>query len=154
MSPCQPHHGFFTITIIVHCQFNDKCILGISGVEALGLLLGIFQLLISAIEHYDDVLRPIHRYRQFSSRSQRFCDELETERIVFQAECQLLLGEFVGLGTAGEMLCDPSHPSWRDENLCTKFESRLGTLGATCLSTISKIKNKLDQVNETFKPHP
>ena len=122
-----------------------------SGAEALGLLLGVVPVLISAIEHYDDVLRPIHRYRKFNSRSQMFCDEYETERSVFHAECQLLLGEFVGLSTAQEMLADSAHPLWMHENLRTRFEGRLGNLGATCLSTVSKIKGKLIEIDEVYK---
>ena len=122
-----------------------------SGVEAIGLLLGVVSVLISAIEHYDDVLGPIHRYRKFNSKSQMFCDEYETERTVFQAECQLLLGEFVGLSTAQEMLSDPAHPFWRDKSLSTRFEGRLGNLGPTCLSTVSKMKSKLKEIDEVYK---
>ena len=122
-----------------------------SGVEALGLLLGVVPLLTSAIEHYDDVLRPIHRYRQFNSKSQMFCDEFETERSVFQAECQLLLGEFVGLSTAEEMLCDSAHPFWRREDLWTDFEDHLGNLGPICLSTVSNMKCKLKEIDEVYK---
>ena len=122
-----------------------------SGVEALGLLLGIVPLLIAAIEHYDDVRRPIHRYRQFNFKAQMFFDEYETERSVFYAECQLLLGDFVGLNTAKSMLSEPAHPLWRDEDLCTQFEARLGKLGDTCLLTVSKMQNKLKEIGEVYK---
>ena len=122
-----------------------------SGVEALGLVLGVLPLLVSAIEHYDDALGPIHCYRRFDSRTQMFCDEYETERTVFQAECQLLLGEFVGLETAQKMISDPSHPSWRDGNLCRDLEGSLGQLGTRCLSTIDKMKYKLKEIDKVYK---
>jgi hypothetical protein len=122
-----------------------------SGVEVLGLVLGILPLLVSAIEHYEDVLRPIRRYRQFTSKAQRFCDELEAERTVFQAECQLLLGVVVDLDVAKEMLSNPNHPSWRDEVVCTRFSCQLGTLGATCLSIVSKIEMKVNEIGDAFK---
>ena len=122
-----------------------------SGVEAIGLLLGIVPLLVSAIEHYSDVLRPIHPYRKFDSRSQMFCDEYETERSVFQVECQLLIGEFVGLNTAQEMLSNSARSFRRDENLCTRFEGRIGNLGPTCLLAISRIKCKLKEIDEVYK---
>ena len=122
-----------------------------SGVEAVGLLLGIVPLLVSAIEHYEDVLRPIRRYRAYGSKSQRFCDELETQRNVYQAECQLLLGEFVGPDTAREMLCNPQHPSWREPILSKSFESRLGSLGPTCLSVVSRINSSLKEIDQKFQ---
>lgn len=131
-----------------------------SGVEALGLLLEIVPLLISAIEHYDDVLRPIHRYREYTTKSQRFCDELETQRIVFQAECQLLLGELVGPATAQKMLCSSEHPLWRDKTFCKSFEDRLGSLGLTCSSIISRVESTLREIDQIFQsfvtdvPHP
>ena len=122
-----------------------------SGVEALGLLLGIVPLLIAAIEHYDDVRRPIHRYSQFNFKAQMFFDEYETERSVLYAECQLLLGNFVGLNTAKSMLSEPAHPLWRDKNLCTQFEARLGNLDDTCLSTVSKMHIKLKEIGEVYR---
>ena len=121
-----------------------------SGIEAVGLLLGILPLIVSVIEHYDDVLRPIHRYRQFTWKTQRFCDELETERAIFQAECQLLLGSVVTLKLAKEMLSDPHHPLWVDESVCEAFGHRLGTLGSICLSTISKVNDKLTEISSSF----
>lgn len=41
-----------------------------SGIEAAaGLVLGVLPLVISAIEHYDDMLRPFLSYRNFTSRA-------------------------------------------------------------------------------------
>lgn len=81
--------------------------INMSGVEVLGLVLGILPLIISAIEHYEDILRPINRYRRFLTKAARFHDELETERTVFEAECQLLLGSAVAdLEVAKSMLKD------------------------------------------------
>lgn len=121
-----------------------------SGVEAVGFLLGIVPLLISTIEHYDNVLRPIRRYREFTAKSQRFHDELETQRVIFQAECQLLLGQVVGLDTAQKMLHSYGHPLWRDVGFCRRFEQRLGSLGTTCLSIISRVENALKEINQMF----
>lgn len=76
---------------------------------------------------------------------------METERTVYQVECQLLLSDSVDLDPAQEMLCDPSHLSWRNETISTRFESQLEPLDALLLSTISKIKSKLSEIDEIFK---
>ena len=114
-----------------------------AGVEAIGLALGIFPLLISAIEHYDDILRPFSRYRSFTSKAQRFIDELETERTIFRTECQLLLAAVAGPKIAAEMLRNLHHSSWDDDVVRNRLIGQLGVLGTACASLISKIESKL-----------
>ena len=119
-----------------------------AGVEAIGLALGILPLLISAIEHYDEVLRPFSRYRGFASKAQRFIDELETERTIFRTECQLLLAVVAGPKIAAEMLRDCHHSSWHDDAVRSRLIGKLGVLGAECTSLICKIENKLCDIGQ------
>ena len=74
--------------------------------EAIGIILGVLPLLISAVEHYDDVLRPFIRYRTFISKAQQLHDEVETERTIFRTECQLLLAAVADQDVAIKMLHD------------------------------------------------
>ena len=39
------------------------------GAEGLGVILGILPLLISAAEHYEDVFRPLKRFKRFCARN-------------------------------------------------------------------------------------
>ena len=119
-----------------------------SGIEAIGLALGVLPLLISAIEHYEDVLRPLSRYQNFPSKVQRFIDELETERTIFRTECQLLLATVAGPGVAAEMLQYHRHSSWTDVALNDNLINQLGPLGTTCNSLASKINGKLQEVGQ------
>ena len=115
--------------------------------EAFGLFLGVLPLLISAIEHYDDVLQPFTRYRNFTSKAQQLHDEIETERIIVRTECQLLLGAATSRDTALQMLHNPQHPSWDDQAFRRNFDLRLGSLGTTGAMLISKIESKLDEIS-------
>lgn len=117
-----------------------------SGVEAVGLILGVLPLIISAVEHYEDTLRPFVRYRKFSSMLQRFHDELEVERTIFRTECLFLLAGTVDSETAAQMLNDRDHRLWKDNTLHEKFGRQLGTLGFACDSVISQIQLKLDEI--------
>lgn len=119
-----------------------------AGVEAIGLALGILPLLISAIEHYDDVLRPFSRYRNFTSKARQFIDELETERTIFRTECQLLLAVVTGRKVAAEMLLNLHHSSWDDDDVCNRLIGQLGVLGTACSSMISKIESKLCEIGK------
>jgi hypothetical protein len=122
-----------------------------SGVEAVGLVLGVLPLLISVLEHYEDVLRPFRRYIQFTSKAQRFCDELETERAIFHAECQLLLEVVAEREGAMKMLDDFNHSLWRDAVLGEKLRQEFGSLGYPCTSTISRINDKLIELDSKSK---
>jgi hypothetical protein len=117
-----------------------------SGVEAVGFVLGVLPLIISAVEHYEDTLRPFVRYRKFSSMLQRFHDELEVEGTIFRTECLLLLAGAVNSETAAQMLNDRDHRLWKDNALHEKFGRQLGTLSFACDSVISQIQLKLDEI--------
>lgn len=119
-----------------------------SGIEAAGLTLAILPLFVSTIEHYDDILRPLSRYRNFTSKVQRFIDELETERTVYRTECQLLLATVAGNKTALDMLRDPRHTSWNNAAIRTRLIGQLGDLGATCSALISRINSKLLEIRK------
>lgn len=119
-----------------------------SGVEAIGLALGLLPLLISAIEHYDDIIRPISRYRNFASKAGRFLDELETQRTIFRTECQLLLAIAAGPEVAANMLLDHRHSLWNDMAISRRLTDQLGSLSPTCKSLVSKIDGKLRDIGQ------
>ena len=66
---------------------NGRALSDMAGFEAVGVVLGVLPLIVSAVEHYDDALKPIVRYRHFSSKSKQFHRELDTERTIFRTEC-------------------------------------------------------------------
>lgn len=122
-----------------------------SGVEVLGIVLGVLPLLTSALEHYEEALRPIKTYRGFTSKAQQFCDQLETQRTIFRAECELLLSAVTDSTTAREMLNDPNHEKWKSEAIRTLFGRRVGSLGAACFLVISNMNQKLDEIGNLSK---
>lgn len=117
----------------------------------LGILLGVFPLFISAIEHYEDILGPFRRYRHFTSKAQRICDELETERAIFYAECRLLLELVAPREAAIDMMEDLDHSLWRDAGLSEKLAREFGSLGTPCKTTISRINGKLVEIDNKTK---
>ena len=118
-----------------------------SGFEAIGVALGILPLLISAIEHYNDVIRPLSRYRHFTSKAQRFMDEIETEKTIFCTECQLLLATVANPILAEDTIRNLQHPSWVDKPLHEKLNRHLGPHGTTCNLLIVKINSKLVKIS-------
>jgi hypothetical protein len=119
-----------------------------SGVEAVGFVLGILPLLISAAEHYDDVFKPFKRYRKFAPELENYQQQLGTQKTIFRNECHWLLATLIGRQTAREMLKDRAHASWVDSDLDEKFARQLGESGAACKTIIGSIQAKLKIIEE------
>jgi hypothetical protein len=54
-----------------------------SGMEAVGLVLGILPLIISAAEHYEDAFKPFKRYKKFAPELQLYQQQLGTQKTIF-----------------------------------------------------------------------
>lgn len=119
-----------------------------SGAEAVGLVLGILPLLISAAEHYDDVFRPFKRYRRFAPELESYQQALGCQKTIFRNECHWLLATLIGRQNAREMLKDKSHVSWADPDLDEKFSRQLGESGAACKTIIDLIQARLKIIEE------
>ena len=81
-----------------------------SGVEAVGLALGVLPMIIVAIEKYEKISDLIGTYRKYSKVVGRFSTELAVQRVIFQNECVLLLSQVVDDGRAlHDMFNEPAH---------------------------------------------
>lgn len=123
-----------------------------SGVEvAAGFVLAVLPLLISAIEHYDDVLSKFKRYKKVASEFNRFNDELISEQVIFHSEALLLLASVTSYDVAASMLDDSGHPSWKDCELDLKLSQSLGSSCASCKRVIAIIEDDLKKIKEQFR---
>ena len=119
-----------------------------SGVE--GLALGVLPLLISAVEHYDDCLRPFIRYKNFAKEADRFQDSLDIQKTIFKNQCRILLEEIIDHDVASSMLNGPSganHPSWSNIELEEQLVQLLGESRSACLATVKMIEERLRDID-------
>ena len=116
--------------------------------EALGIILAILPLLVSAAEHYDDCLRPFIHYRRFASKVDRFQQKLSIQRTVFRNECRILLESVVEHDVANRMVDDNTHPQWNDKELEQQLVRHLDTSRDACVSTIQAIQECLQDVEK------
>lgn len=86
-------------------------------VAALGLVLGILPLIVTAIEDYENVCRPIGHYKHYARESVKIQQKLGMERAIFIAECKLLLQTRLSASLAAQMVADVNHIGWKDEDL-------------------------------------
>ncbi|CAI7647767.1 unnamed protein product, partial [Penicillium manginii] len=119
--------------------------------EVVGLVLGVVPLIVSAAEHYDDILGPIQRYRKFSSKVKRLSAEIEVERAIFLTECQILLGTVADRSLVAKMLNQHEHSFWNDKGLQANLNQKLGSLAPACEFLMSSIRQKLGKLQEICK---
>ncbi|KAL5330467.1 hypothetical protein ACEPPN_003995 [Leptodophora sp. 'Broadleaf-Isolate-01'] len=119
-----------------------------SGFEAAGLVLGILPLLISAAEHYDNVLRPFKCYKKFGGELKIHRTELLAKKAIFRNECHILLGTLTDHDTAADMLRERKHACWLDSGLDERFAQQLGDSGSACKDIIMLIQDKLRVIEE------
>lgn len=119
-----------------------------SGVEvAAGLVLGVLPLLIAAAEHYEDMIRPFQRARNYTQEVRKFQKILEAQKTIFRNECQHLLASITDWGLATRILQERIHPFSTDRNLDEKFARQLGHSGDACAALIALIEDRLKDVD-------
>lgn len=113
-----------------------------------GLTLAVLPLLISAAEHYEDILQPFVRYRNFSSKVDRFQRHLRVQRTIFRNECRILLESAVEHDIALRMLEDRDHPQWLDQSVDNRLLKQLDSSKDACITIITQIEEQLRDVDK------
>lgn len=113
-----------------------------------GLTLAVLPLLISAAEHYEDILQPFVRYRNFSSKVDRFQQHLRIQRTIFRNECRILLESVVEHDIALRMLEDRDHPQWLDQSVDNRLLKQLDSSKDACITIITQIQEQLRNVEK------
>ncbi|KAH9208791.1 hypothetical protein DL95DRAFT_467351 [Leptodontidium sp. 2 PMI_412] len=96
----------------------------------IGLVLTIIPLCIAATEHYEDVLRPFKRYRNYS------------------IELELLLSHVSSWDIAEAMVQDCDHPRWKGPDMEEKLSTWLGKSHLACKNTIRLICEDLSNIRK------
>ena len=117
-----------------------------TGVEAAGFALAILPLLISSVEHYEDVTSCFARYRQFAPEVNRYQLRLKALRVIFRNEAELLLCNVIDPGAAELMLKNASQGTTIDPVIASNFALQLGRCAEACLATVEQLKQKLEEV--------
>lgn len=116
--------------------------------EGISISLGILPLLISALEHYEDVFRPFQRYRDFSPELARFQRQLLAQKTIFRSQCQLLLAPLTGAEMTTMMLNGKGHHMWDSDDLAGRLKSHLGHSAEACIATMMEMEEQLHEIQE------
>jgi hypothetical protein len=116
--------------------------------EAVGLVLSIAPLIISATEHYSEAANCIKRYRKHAKIVRGLVQELNVQQTIFRHANIRLLAHSVDPEYASQMLDNGSHPSWRDGDIAHLYLARLGDSRQAILDSVSLIDDLLTSLRK------
>lgn len=132
-----------------------------SGFEVAGLILAVFPLMISGMEHYEGVEKKTRTWWRIKRVHRRDCISLEFAKIEYEAVINklldpLLLEGVIDEGKCRELLTDPECKSWNDHEIAIGLGERLGLKTATFLETMYELERLISELAEATKatdPH-
>lgn len=110
-----------------------------SGIEVVGLVLGVIPLVISAMEHYHDGLDPIKAFLDWKGRLSTALRDLWYQHTLYQMSVHLLLKDLTSQTEFKEMMVNPRSGLWKDENIGRNIRGRLGLAYLAYLETVVEI---------------
>ena len=116
--------------------------------EAVGFVLAVVPLLISAADHYGKTVRAFTKYCQYSKGIARLVSILKIQRVVFRGAVRTLPLIFVDEDTAVEMLEDANHDGWTDTVVSAQFAERFRDAHEAMSESAMLVKAELDKVEE------
>lgn len=116
-----------------------------AGVEAAGLLLAAFPLVISGVQAYRAGLKPLRTWRRYRTKLQDFHKALCLQQTLFENNIERLLdSELITLEEMGLLLRDPGGPEWSKPRFALCLQQRLGRSYESYMSTIEIMKKTLE----------
>lgn len=120
-----------------------------SGIEIAGLLLGVFPLLISALEHYRESAEVLDDWWQIKKEYKKCKNEIKVQELAFENNLErFLLPLVVDDNEIAALIAEPGGIKWKDPALEDKLKSRLPKSYEVFLDTIFDIKSTVDGLKE------
>lgn len=119
-----------------------------SGLEIAGVVLGVIPLFVSAIEHYEDGIRPFKTlklavYRQELSN---YRTKLSLEYGLYTNTLEELLANIVPEDEASSMITQGYSPVWKQLDLEHKLKRRLGNAHTTYLMVMRQMQDVMAKI--------
>jgi len=119
--------------------------------EAVGLVLAVLPLVISALEHYSKAASKVSRFRRYDNEISKLSTRLRVQRAIFTNANRRLLTACVSPKEAVTMLEDPDHPVWTEENTERLLIEQLGDNRGAFVESITLISGQLCNLEEEYR---
>ncbi|KAF9882109.1 hypothetical protein CkaCkLH20_00145 [Colletotrichum karsti] len=114
--------------------------------EIAGIVLGAVPLLISALEHYQDIIGPVIRFKNWRGELGTLILRLVTERASYDQNLRIMLLRSVGAEELEQMIADPQSQLWNSKYLADDMETELGRAYKPCMGLVKNIAESLETI--------
>jgi hypothetical protein len=118
----------------------------VTGVETAGLVLGSLPVLISALEHYEDMVRPTKEFFTWNKYRRKLVQELYTLRASYDQVIYLLLDPITEKDELSAMVDDPRSVFWTASPIADHVRDILGSAYDPLILTIDEIAEILEAI--------
>jgi hypothetical protein len=119
-----------------------------SGLEVAGIVLAVIPLFISAIEHYEDGLRPLRMMKVVVYRRElaRYRTKLTLEYGLYTNALEELLVDVVPQQELRDMITQSQSPLWKDAALNDRLIKRLGIIYDTYFLVMKQMQEVMAKI--------
>ncbi|KAF4827165.1 hypothetical protein CGCTS75_v008447 [Colletotrichum tropicale] len=114
--------------------------------EIAGLVLGAVPLLISALEHYRDIIDPVVRFKNWRGDLKNNVRRLAVERATYHDNLRVFLSKAVRSNDTEEMISDPQSELWTDDDLTGDLKDEWGSSYVPCIGLVRDIAASLETI--------
>jgi hypothetical protein len=131
-----------------HCSYLKISILHImvTGVETAGLVLGSLPLLIAALEHYEDIVRPTREFFKWGKHRRKLVQELYTLRASYEQAIEILLKPIAEPEDSITMMDNPRSDLWKVGPVADRLRDTFGSAYKPLIFTIEEISEILGSI--------
>ena len=120
-----------------------------SGVEAAGLALAVFPILLSALENYRETAEVVSDWWRFKRKWLRCKRDIEYHQIAFASNLeQLLLPLVCDDDQINSLMSDPGGAGWHQEALNAKLRDRLPNAFEAYMNSIHEISEVMSKLTQ------
>lgn len=117
-----------------------------SGIEAIGLVLGVLPLFISALEHYEKGLGPIKSMFSYRTQLARYRCKLMVEYATYNQTVEYLLISITDDEQLEEMVSQGVSEIWKHPALATRLQDRLGSVYEAYRITLMDMRSVIEEL--------
>lgn len=118
----------------------------VTGVETAGLVLAAIPLIISALEHYEDLIEPTKAFIHWRRHLTKLILELYTIHASYEQAISLMLAPFADLADQTTMMEDPLSKLWTEGDVADNLREKLGIVYRPFILTIKDVGHILVEI--------
>ncbi|KAI5791093.1 hypothetical protein EDC01DRAFT_616349 [Geopyxis carbonaria] len=123
-----------------------------TGIEAAGLALAIFPLLVSGLKFYSEGCNTIIEWRQYRKGVKELTRQLKMEQAFFENTCASLLGGMVSAKESTCLMEDPGGDLWKTPKIQKALQEYMpANLVQSFLETIAVLYEALGELQDMFR---